>query len=129
MSYETTVLKAAAMLQEIKTTPELAWERAARMIFPNSVSSQKKDCPKNTFLAICERGWVKSVKPGSYTKSEENKRYAIKAVKILQNSRQNFTPMELWQEVLKTEPDKSKKHNSQMNVVLALVRSEFILSS
>lgn len=126
MSYSTAAIKAAEMLQETKTTPELAWERAVRIAFPDSKSSQQKDCPKNTFLALCETGKVKGVKPGNYTKSDDNKRYAIKALRILSNSAKDFTPAVLWAEVLKTESDKTKKHNRQMNVVLALVSGGLI---
>jgi hypothetical protein len=126
MSYSIAAIKAAEMLQQTKTTPELAWERAVRIAFPNSKSSQEKPCPKNTFLALCETGKLKGIKPGIYTNSDDNKRYAIKALRILSNNTKDFTPAALWTEVLQTEPDKTKKHNSQMNVVIALVNNGLI---
>jgi hypothetical protein len=34
--------------------PLTAWNASARAVFPNSESSQKKGCPKDAFLGLCE---------------------------------------------------------------------------
>jgi hypothetical protein len=60
---------------------------------------------------------VKGIPKGSYTKSVKNKEYATRAVEILkQNTQTTFSPKELWEKLELGD----KRHNSQMNVVLAL---------
>jgi hypothetical protein len=90
--------------------------RAAKDIFETK-SAREKSCPKNTFLGLCEEGLVKGIPQGSYTKSVKNKEYALKAAAILkQNTQTTFSPKELWEKLELGD----KRHNSQMNVVLAL---------
>ena len=92
------------------------WEKAAKELF-ESKNSQEKSCPKNTFLGLCEEGLLKGIPKGSYTKSVKNKEYATRAVEILkQNTQTTFSPKELWEKLELGD----KRHNSQMNVVLAL---------
>jgi hypothetical protein len=92
------------------------WEKAAKELF-ESKDSQEKGCPKNTFLGLCEEGLIKGIHKGDYTKSVKNKEYALKAVAILkQNTETTFSPKELWDKLELGD----KRHNSQMNVVLAL---------
>lgn len=92
------------------------WSWAVKEIFETK-SSQEKSCPKNTFLGLCEEGLVKGVPKGNYTKSVKNKEYALKAVAILKkNTPTIFSPKELWEQLELGD----KKHNSQMDVVLAL---------
>ena len=82
-----------------------------------SESSKTKPCPKNTFLGLCEAGFVKGIPKGNYTKSIKNKKYAIKAVTVLkQNKHTTFSPKELWDKL----ELRDKRSNSQMDVVLAL---------
>ncbi|WP_139959578.1 DUF6979 family protein [Flavicella sediminum] len=102
----------------IKTgvNPKEAWKLAAIDIF-DSKSSQDKGCPKNTYLGLCEEGLVKGIPKGNYTRSVKNKDYALKALKILKsNSSSTFSPKALWE---KLELG-NKRHNSQMDVVIAL---------
>ena len=87
-------------------------------------SSQEKGCPKNTFLGLCEEGLVKGIPKGKYTNSIKNKKYALKAIEILkQNTQTTFSPKELWEQLELGE----KRHNSQMDVVLALWNEGLIL--
>ena len=105
-------------------SPRDAWEKAAAKIFGEGTSSQRKSCPKDAFLGLCEEGLVKGIEPGSYTRSRKNKGYAVRAVSILkQRSSLTNSPGGLWNEVLRGEP---KKHNSQMDVVIALWKSGLI---
>jgi hypothetical protein len=105
-------------------SPQDAWEKATTKVFGLGTSSQRKGCPKGAFLGLCEEGLVRGIEPGSYTGSQKNKGYAIRAVSILKqrlslaNSRGD-----LWDEVLRGE---HKKHNSQMDVVIALWKSGLI---
>lgn len=86
-------------------------------------SSQEKGCPRNTFLGLCEEGLVKGVPKGNYTNSVKNKEYALKAIEILKwQKTTTFSQKELWEKLVLGE----KKHNSQMDVVLALWKNDLI---
>lgn len=103
-------------------TPIEAWELAVSQVFPDSEASRSKSCPKNSFLGLCEDGYVLGAEQGRYTRSKKNKDYAVKAVKLL-NSNPALNEKELWESVI-DEPD--KKHNSQMDVVMTLWNNNLI---
>ncbi|WP_319478888.1 DUF6979 family protein [uncultured Draconibacterium sp.] len=110
--------------QTLKTrNPMDAWQFAVQEIFPQSEESRKKSCPKNAFLGLCEEGIIKNSEPGNYSKSIDNKNYAISAINILKQETGITTKNELWR--LVTEGN-NKKHNSQMDVVLALWNNNLI---
>jgi hypothetical protein len=105
-----------------------SWFFAVKDVFPNSISSQEKSCPKNAFLGMCEEGYVKGVESGSYFKSKKpnlNKKYAITAIDILKEN-PNLSKKELWDKVKEELSLGDKRHNSQMDVVLALWENELI---
>ena len=116
--YGQTALLAVVFLESKRAfNPIEAWQKAIVEVF-DSPSSQVKGCPKNTFLALCETGEVEGVKPGKYTNSKKNKSYALKAISILQsNPSLSEDPKALWDIVQEGKPI---KHNSQMDVVIAL---------
>ena len=127
MSYANVALAAVKLAVEKKKSVDEAWRLAAEMTFPDKIESQKKGCPKNAFLGLCGMGKVKGIKEGDYTRSEDNKLYALTALDILAaNRNQHFAPTELWRAVLKKLNIKTKTHNSQMNVVLALWENDLI---
>ena len=98
------------------------WAKSAKEVFITK-SAQEKGCPKNTFLGLCEEGLVKGIPKGDYTKSVKNKNYALKAVSILKNNQEkSFSPKELWMKLNLSD----KRHNSQMDVVLALWENDLI---
>jgi hypothetical protein len=100
-------------------TPSEAWNVAASEIFPLSESLQKKSCPRNAYLGLCEEGLVAGVSGNTYRRSRYNKDYAVRAVKLLKEEPElaNTSPGTLWERVIL---GKAKKHNSQMHVVLSL---------
>jgi hypothetical protein len=104
--------------------PRLAWDAATARIFGAGNSSQRKGCPRDAFLSLCEVGLIAGVPPGSYTRSVKNKRYALDAISIL-NERPLLArdPERLWRSVMRGE---EKVHNSQMDVVIALWNNNFI---
>ena len=127
MSYKLVALKAAELAGDKKVNPVDAWERCAKNEYPNKPLSEKKGCPKNAFLGLCAEGYVKGVAAGNYTSSVDNKRYARNAIEVLvTNKNRKFNAVELWREILKKETDKTKTHNSQMSVVIALWENGFI---
>ena len=111
-----------------KGSPKDNWLKEVQKAFFDSESSQKKSCPKSTFLGLCEEGMVKGISQGNYTKSIDNKAYAIKAINILKrNPKTIYTPKELWIKTKKELFIIKKDHNSQMDVVLALWENALIV--
>jgi hypothetical protein len=124
--YGEAAVKAAKMLRDgEEASPVHAWACAVRKVFPDSQSSQKKGCPRGSFLGLCEEGKVQGVAPGNYTKSEKNKQYALAAVELLEREPTLMNdPKLLWKKVL---DGVVKAHNHQMTVVAALWSAELIL--
>jgi hypothetical protein len=122
--YAQVALKAIEIVKIKNISPEDAWTEASRQIFPESESSRKKACPKNAFLGLCEEGIIIGVKQGNYTKSKDNKRYAIEAVDILRREG-DLSEKHLWERIEKA--DKNKRHNQQMHVVRALFNQNCII--
>ncbi|MGE6666670.1 DUF6979 family protein [Paenibacillus xylanexedens] len=106
-------------------SPNKAWDEVTIQIFGEGSSSQKKGCPKNTFLGLCEEGLLEGIPRGIYTNSKKNKGYGLKAVKILGkiDKDKDINQRVLWKEVIE---DQDIKYNSQMDVVLALWREGMI---
>lgn len=116
--YGVTAVTAAALAVSKGLHPLDAWKAAAVSVFPDSIDSRVKGCPKSAFLGLAEAGLLTDIPPGKYTSSTDNKRYALDALGLLiLDARLADQPMELWRRVLKGQ---AKKHNSQMNVVIAL---------
>ena len=102
-------------------SPLTAWQVSAAKIFAHSPTSEHKGCPKSAFLGLAELGEIAGVKPGKYTKSIDNKRYAKDALAILrENESWSNDPLALWKRVM---GGVDKSHNSQMDVVIALWES------
>ena len=102
--------------------PIAAWKASAAKIFVDSPSGERKSCPKSAFLGLAESGQIAGVKQGKYTKSTDNKRYAETALTLLRaNESWGKSPLELW---LRVMDGSNKKHNSQMDVVIALWRAK-----
>ncbi|MEK4453437.1 DUF6979 family protein [Paenibacillus sp. FSL L8-0506] len=115
------------IMNEEQTEPLTAWNTAASDVFGEGTWAQRKGCPKNAFLGLCEEGLVRGIPKGNYTYRSEslNKAYALEAVELLKvspllaNDRNG-----LWKEVMKGV---KKSHNSQMDVVLALWNNNLIV--
>jgi len=108
-----------------KMMPVEAWKSATNMIFGKDNTGRFKGCPKNTFLALCETGRVKYVPKNDYTRSVINKKYAIDALELLSDQPELAnTPSELWKRI--PHENDEIKHNSQMEVVLALWNDNLI---
>lgn len=113
--YAQVALKATHLLNQGVPAPE-AWKLSAIEVFPDSITSQEKGCPKSTFLGLCEETLIKGSSKGSYTRSKLNKEYALKALRLLKaNSPLSSDAKTLWNAVVS-----DKTSNSQMDVVIAL---------
>ncbi len=90
--------------------------------FPDTMA--EKGCPKNTFLGLCEDGFVKGIPCGNYTSSTKNKGYALEALEILKRRPElSNNPRELWEEIADIS------YNQQMSVVCALWKANLIKNS
>ena len=97
-----------------------AWTEAGQE-FTNSHSARVKECPKNTFFGLCYAGQIKgiSIQPPQGKKSK-NAEYAILAIHLLKKDMSWANKKaELWAEMQKIIGEE-KKHNSQLDVVIAL---------
>jgi len=107
------------------TSPWDARSEATARIFGPGTSSQKKGCPRDTFLGLCQTGQIKGIPSGSYTRSKKNKQYSLDAVAILKRNPALATnPIALWKQVLQGD---SKVHNHQMNLVISLWSKELLV--
>lgn len=102
-----------------------AWQSAIEKETSNE-NTQKKPCPKCTFLGLCEVGLVKGIPKDNYLKGTSiQKEYAINAVNALKDNPSlcEGSIQELWHIAC---GDENKKHNSQMNVVVSLFKNALL---
>jgi hypothetical protein len=117
---EVTVQAGDLLAKNPALAPREAWDHAGAVVFPNSLSSRQKSCPKAAFLTLCELGAFEAPAGVRYTSSESNRKYVIRAVAVLR-----FRPelrndlATLWK--IATE-DSRIQHNSQLDVVMAAIR-------
>ncbi len=127
-AYGNIALAAVLHCQKWAANPATAWQLAAETECPNSVSMQRKGCPRSAFLGLCSAGLVRGVPKGDYTHSERNKAYAIKAVELLRSDKRlALNRTELWHRVLLGRP--KVRHNDQLDVVLALWTHKHLVGS
>ena len=108
-------------------SPVDAWEEITSQVFGKGTSSQKKGCPRTTFLGLCEEGYIKGITKGKYLLKEMkdgNKKYAIEAVKVLKRNpdlikRKN----DLWSAMT---CGKSIAQNNQIEVIVSLNEKDLI---
>jgi hypothetical protein len=123
---DTAVLATKFVLEGKANSPVEGWKLAVAETCPDSVSSQKKGCPKGAYLGICEEGLVKGIPSGSYTTSVLNKKYALRALSLLRSEPAlSGDAIGLWDRVMEMEGD-TKHPNGQMDVVLALRQDDLL---
>ncbi len=90
--------------------PREAWEKASCEVFEKGRPSQKKGCPRNTFIGIFDNEY-----------KSNNADYARNAVEYLKtNNIKEIDERKLWSIVHKGN---IVSYNSQMHVVMALYRN------
>ena len=95
--------------------PTRAWQESAKEEFPGSPSSQKKGCPRSTYLALAGAGHLKNVAPGQYTSATENRQHAEDA---LQGQQPPVTKIDL-QDLENSQIDWSRYQPHQSPVLKA----------
>ena len=120
MRYGEAAVCAAKLCQDNRHDPVEAWRLAVQEYIATQ-SGRAKGCPKGAFLGLCSRGKILGINPGNYSRSVDNRDYALTAVKILQEQSgvAELSAPELWDKVM-TRHNKSIVPNGQMEVVLAL---------
>jgi hypothetical protein len=122
--YGNAAIEAVKLILSTNINPKQAWDIATGKEFGKGTASQKKGCPKGTFLGLCEQGMIKGVPIGNYTDSLENKRYAVRTVKILKEKPEKLENEDkLWVEVTGGKPI---KQNHQLDVVISLWNKNYI---
>lgn len=120
---EAAVMAVQFLEQGVTSDPADAWEKAVCKLFPTSSALQNKGCPKGAFLGLCSDGLVAGIPEGEYSRSNKNKRYAVKAVEILRaNKFIASQPELLWKKVAGS----TIGHNHQMDVVVSLWGSNLV---
>ena len=122
--YGEAALMAARQGPSANANPVARWESAMERLYPTSPAARNKGCPRGAFLGLCEEGLVKGIPAGHYTKSKDNKAYAVRAAALLTEGTQSWSRSTLWQAVTN---DPEKTHNSQMDIVLALWKNDLIV--
>jgi len=103
--------------------PRDIWNLVASEIFGAGTYGQKKDCPRNAFLGLCQEGMIKGVNRGKYTSAMLNSKYAVKAVEILREKPELVDDYKvLWLESV----GEQKAYNQQMDVVISLWKNGYI---
>ena len=105
------------------TDPREAWEQAIREE-TQSETTAGKNCPRCAFLGLCECGLIRGVRPGNYTDSRLNKRYAVDAVRMLRASEKKPRKVDIWARVAPGVTE-----SGQMDVVFALWSEGLIVRS
>jgi hypothetical protein len=100
-----------------------AWKCAITK-FTNSKTSQEKGCPKDTFLGLCEEGFLAPIIPRKkYTDSDKNKIYGLRALEALRkNPELANSPTALWNNI----ETSAENEQGQMCVVIALWKEGLI---
>jgi len=104
--------------------PVARWQSAMEKLYSTSPAARNKGCPRGAFLGLCEEGLVKGIPAGSYTRSKDDKAFAVRAVALLVEAKQSWSIGSLWHAVAN---DPGKIHNCQMDVVLALWKNGLIV--
>ncbi|WP_080848248.1 DUF6979 family protein [Cytobacillus gottheilii] len=125
--YGLAAVKAVEFINEsVVDSPKAAWDRATSELFGHGSWGQKKGCPKNAFLGLCEEGFIEAIPQGNYNfkKTSKNKEYANRAVNIIRENKSMIDDRRnLWKEVTN---DNKKSHNGQLDVVIALIEKKYI---
>lgn len=125
--YGTTATTAARLIATgVIPDPRTAWQHAVNQEFPDRQASQRKSCPHDSFLGLCEAGQVVGVRAGQYTQSVRNKDYVMRGLAALRSRAELASSRtELWRIASR---DENKCHNGQMDVLVALWSAGLIKS-
>jgi hypothetical protein len=101
--------------------------QAPKALFPDENEAQRRNalkhtCPKGAFLGLCERGLVRDIPPGEYTRSVSSSEIAFAA---LQQLRADPSPIDEKAKLSKRVYGE-RTPNDEVEVVLSLWKHELI---
>jgi len=121
--YDQAAIKAVELFhQGVTDSPVRAWDMATLELFGEGSWGQKKGCPKNAFLGLCEEEYVQGFPKGIYNtrRNSKNKNYAIKATEIIKKQPELLEDIkELWHRV---SNGSGMSHNHQMKLLKLSIR-------
>ena len=123
---------ATKLIRGQRRAPRDAWRESCEKKFGEKREATRKPCPHGAYLGLCEDGEINGVNKGDYMRSrlgrKKNKEYAVEAVKLLRSYPHLASDKkQLWEKVReKTCAETTLRHNSQLDVVLALWSEGFI---
>lgn len=128
-SYAEAALLAVVKLRvEREVSARAAWTMAVAETFPNSISMQKKGCPRTIFLTLCASGALIGIAASDDMRDSENARHALDCLALLDKHPSYVTldPRKLWTIVTHAS---GKAYNQQMHVVLGLAKAGLLQKS
>lgn len=115
--YAETAQAAARIVTGRKTSPESAWDEAAERMFPTQLAARAKSCPRQAFITLANTYFAAEAPAPKGASKSKNGIYALEAVQALRKDpRLVNSKADLWART----SGGAKKHNSQMDVVIAL---------
>lgn len=123
-NYAKIAVDAAKLAQKEQISPADAWEKIRK-----ETKLQNKECPKHTFLGLCQEGHIKNIKKGDYTKSKKNLNYAVIGIGLIKTNHEiydkNANSKVLWKDIL-NKCNKQISPNQQADVILALWKEDLL---
>jgi len=99
--------------------PRDAWDMAVTELYGKTEINNFKGFPRDAYLGLCEEGEIEGVLPGEYTGSKKNKKYALKALKILRKHLE-------FEDNVRALVQQKKVNKDIMSIVIALWREGMV---
>lgn len=132
--YGEAAVRAVDLLRRAAITAEAAWQHAADEMFAEAPAARAKSCQREAFLGLCQHGFLRGVAADRCTAidARKNREYAAVAARLLAQHPElgPGRTKQLWRRVMdEGGGDAAKRHNQQMDVVLALrARGDLMVS-
>lgn len=121
--YTEIVVKAINTIREGRVqNPVEAWEVTVTDVFGNNITSYNRNCARNTFLGLCEEGYIKGINRGKYTLSRINKEYVVNLREKIFKS-QTSDEDKLWLAINMND----KKHFLHLQIVKELYEEKILV--
>ncbi|WP_238653205.1 DUF6979 family protein [Paenibacillus piscarius] len=84
--YGLAAIKAASLIKdEPGCTPLNGWNQSTNELYGENTHSQRKGCPKNAFLGLCEEGLIRGISKGNYAYKRKSHNSQMDVVLALWN--------------------------------------------
>jgi hypothetical protein len=123
--YGATAVRSVELLLSGSGSADAAWNRVVKELF-DGPDAQRKSCPREAFLGLCEAGLIAGVPSDACNTTGSpgrNRMYAIAATRLLlaEPRLAHEGKAKLWRRVISAAgDDPGKRENAQLDVVLSL---------